>query len=776
MAGRGFPIDQSRDSHESFRDSLEFAGEDESKHDDQAILDEHEEAERLMHGAQPATGKFKRWLGAENTQAHQGYRDNHRSGRSPRGAGGNEAVELMHDMDDAADRTSSASSEASFESDREKFTKRPKSRSSRKGRFARFTAIHAIIFAIFAAFLYGAYRASRKTKAAPYIAQALSNGSSVFQPTTLLISLDGFRADFLNRGLTPHLNALVSAGVSPDYMLPSFPSVTFPNHFTLVTGLYPESHSVVGNTFWDPHLEEEFYYTDPARSMSPRFWLAEPIWTLAENVGIRTAIHMWPGSEAHIGSVEPTYVDKFNAKEPLDRKVDRILGLLDLPGPDSPAASEVSPRPQLIAAYVPNVDADGHKYGPNSTEIRTTISEVDNMIGNIMAGLEARNLTSIVNVVVVSDHGMATTSTDRLIQLDDLVDMSQFEHVDGWPLYGLRPKPGVDILALHSQLRSHPMIKSNGAFEVYMRDVDMPQRYHFMANPRIAPLWIVPTAGWAIVTRADFDVAAAKTAGTVYHPRGLHGYDHEHPLMRAIFIARGPAFEHPPGSRTPVFQNIEVFGLVCDSIGLEVSRGNGTLSLPLGVNGFHSNIGNGKEIEDFPADGPNRGDGKEGGSGKGWDGLGELPKDGDTAPTPAKVASSSTTEQMFGIATAPSVKPDGPWPPIASLPSSSSSQNTEQQLTIATAPPTKPVNGVPIPIASIPPAPEQGDTIDDEGRPDKEDGLSAWWQWFVDKVKSVESWASERLTSHKGEGPGGDDSALDRPVVNEVSAETDMGS
>jgi predicted AlkP superfamily pyrophosphatase or phosphodiesterase len=374
----------------------------------------------------------------------------------------------------------------------------------------------------------------------------------MFAPTTILISLDGFRADFLQRGLTPTLNRFIREGVSPLYMTPSFPSVTFPNHYTMVTGLYPESHGIVGNTFWDPAMQDEFYYTHTQKSMQPKWWGGEPIWMTAETQGVRSAIHMWPGSEAHIGGIEPAHMDVYNGHEALDSKVDRILGLLDLPGPDSPAAMDFNPRPQLIAAYVPNVDADGHLYGPNSTEIRQTIINVDNMLYGIFAGLQERNLTNIVNVVVVSDHGMATTSTDRLIQLEDLVDINQIEHTDGWPLYGLRPKDPANLEKLYNQVLAKTA--GNPNVEVYLRDKNMPERYHFSKNDRIAPLWIVPKAGWAIAPKSEFNVAKGKKKGIVYHPRGLHGYDHEHSLMRAIFVARGPAFPHKPGSRVKEFR------------------------------------------------------------------------------------------------------------------------------------------------------------------------------------------------------------------------------
>lgn len=424
---------------------------------------------------------------------------------------------------------------------------------ARRSKLWRRVAIYAAIVALFVVLLSVAYRVSTPTLR-PSAASMVSNGTSLFAPTTILISLDGFRADFLYRDLTPTLNEFIQDGISPKYMMPSFPSVTFPNHYTMATGLYPEAHGVVGNSFWDPSLQKEFYYTDPDRSLQPFWWGGEPLWVTSERQNVRAAVHMWPGSEAHISHIEPAYVDKYNGSEKLDLKVDRILGLLDLPGPLDPGVKADQPRPQLIAAYVPNVDGDGHMYGPNSTEIRQTIRNADDMLGMILYGLEERNLTHIVNVVVVSDHGMATTDVERLIQLEDLVDPNDFEHIDGWPLYGLRPKNINDLDRLHEQVLEKT--KGNPNLEVYLRDKDMPERYHFSNNERIAPLWIIPKAGWAIVDKNEFDVEEGKKKGEVYHPRGLHGYDHEHPLMRAIFVARGPAFPHKPNSRMEPFRKL----------------------------------------------------------------------------------------------------------------------------------------------------------------------------------------------------------------------------
>lgn len=456
--------------------------------------------------------------------------------------------ELMYEMEeggmkDGSDTGDSSDRDDSDEVDRKTLLHMADIKARRRRVCCRWALLYALVAVGFAILVLVAWKLSLDRRTVRHSQKLVSNGTAMFAPTTLIISLDGFRADFLNRGLTPRLSAFIKEGVSPQYMLPSFPSVTFPNHYTLATGLYPEAHGIVGNTFWDPALQEDFYYTDPARSLDPKWWKGEPFWVTAQKQGLKTAIHMWPGSEAHILNTNPTYVDKYNGNEKLPRKVDRILEFLDMPDAE---------RPQVIAAYVPDVDAVGHKFGPNSTEIRGTISKADKMLDGIFKGLEERHLTNIVNVIVVSDHGMATTDISRLVQLEDLVDITKVEHTDGWPLVGLRPKNPDDLESIHKEVVEKT--KDNPNLEVYLRDVDMPERYHFSKNDRIAPLWIVPKAGWALVKMEEMNLKEAQAKGTVYRPLGLHGYDHEHPLMRAIFVARGPAFPHQPNSEVDVFR------------------------------------------------------------------------------------------------------------------------------------------------------------------------------------------------------------------------------
>lgn len=405
----------------------------------------------------------------------------------------------------------------------------------------------------------------------PFYQGGVSNGTHEFSPTTIFISLDGFRPDYLKRNLTPSLQSLIDSGVSAPYLTPCFPTVTFPNHWTMVTGLYPESHGIVSNSFWDPELKEHYYYTNRTVATNPVWYGGSPLWSIAEEHGIKTAVHMWPGSETYLFHPEafastlnqyksqpadrhprlrmaPSHVDKFVKNETISKKASRALQWLDSP---------TNVRPQLIFEYVPNIDAVGHSFGPDSAELDRELGTVDELFTLLLNGLDARNLTDIVNIVVVSDHGMAQTANERLVYIEDILgdtNMQKIQMIEGWPLSGLRLVEGANATAMFEDVQKRhqswpPNTRTGQAavlpdkkppWEVYLRDGNMPARFHFAANHRIAPLWIMPKVGWAIVTKDEYPPDNFPENG--YHPKGVHGYDNEAHDMRAIFVAHGPGF------------------------------------------------------------------------------------------------------------------------------------------------------------------------------------------------------------------------------------------
>lgn len=405
----------------------------------------------------------------------------------------------------------------------------------------------------------------------------LSNSTHSFHPTTIMISLDGFHPHYVSPQNTPELHLMMLNDYGAPYMIPSFPSSTFPNHWTLVTGLYPSEHGIVGNTFYDPLLQLQFINTNPKFGMNPQFWKgSEPLWATAEKHKINSAVHMWPGSEvSKTGQPRPLEFDSFNGTELLSSKIDRVLGWLD--------RDDIKKRPELILTYVPTIDQFGHKFGISGKNLTDAVRYVDDFIALLNRELGRRNLTDIVNLVIVSDHGMAPTSNERLLFLDDIVDLTKIEHIDGWPLFGLRPKPefSVDDIAHEIQESFDSMDdEQKKSYNMYRLE-DMPAEWNFGGNTthhrydyRLAPLWIIPKVGYSITTHKQFE-----ENGKQYKPRGVHGYNNTEVLMRAMFLAKGPYFKQKlPEEQKKVlpFANTNVYNLICDSLDLSPAPNNGT--------------------------------------------------------------------------------------------------------------------------------------------------------------------------------------------------------
>lgn len=364
----------------------------------------------------------------------------------------------------------------------------------------------------------------------------------------ILVSLDGFHPDYLARGVTPSLDSLARVGVRAEWMTPSFPTKTFPNHYTLVTGLLPDHHGIVANNMWDDTLGR-FTMARRDAVQDARWWGGEPLWVTAERQGIRTAPMFWPGSEAPIGGAMPAIWMRYDGDVPLATRVDSLLAWLTLPD---------ALRPRFLTLYASDVDHWGHQRGPASPEVDSALARVDSMIGRLGAGLAARGMSGQVNVIVVSDHGMSATSPERLIALDDYVTMDDLTVVDWTPVGAVTPKPG-KLDAVYAALRgAHPHL------HVYRRG-EVPARYRFGTHPRVTDLVLIADDGWTITTRDRF---ASFRAG------GTHGYDQTLPSMRALFLAAGPAFRQ--GATVPAFSNIHVYALMADILGVRPAPNDGS--------------------------------------------------------------------------------------------------------------------------------------------------------------------------------------------------------
>ena len=377
-----------------------------------------------------------------------------------------------------------------------------------------------------------------------------AEAQSTEQQTVVLVALDGFRPDYLDRAPSRRLRELAQTGVRARWLVPVFPTVTFPNFYSIATGLYPEHHGIVSNSMHDSALGR-FTLRDTAAVHDPRWWGGEPIWVTAVRQGKRAATFFWPGSDVAIGGVRPTWYRLYDPRVPNATRVRQVLDWLSLPADSAPV---------LVTLYLDDVDHVGHDFGPDAPETDSAIARVDSAVGALMDGIAAKNLGGRVNLVVVSDHGMAEARPGRVIYLDDYVDLRSVDLVDLGPVVSLSPRaPGDDV---HRRLsRAHPHLK------VY-RNSELPERYHYRENRRIPQIVGIADEGWVVTTHRY--VASRGAAG----PLGVHGYPPDVPSMRAIFLARGPAFGR--GVVAP-FQNIHLYPLLAYILGLRPAPSDGVL-------------------------------------------------------------------------------------------------------------------------------------------------------------------------------------------------------
>jgi predicted AlkP superfamily pyrophosphatase or phosphodiesterase len=374
------------------------------------------------------------------------------------------------------------------------------------------------------------------------------------QPTLILISFDGFRWDYRTMYSAPNINRLAAKGVSAD-LIPSYPSKTFPNHYTIVTGLYPGHHGIVANSIKDPPTGRRLTMNDSAENRDAMWWGGEPIWVTAHRAGLLTASMFWVGSEAPIEGYRPDIWSPFNNSLSGSARVDRVLSWLDLPA---------DKRPRLLTLYISDVDGAGHSNGPGSNAVRTAVRRVDGYLGRLLRGLERRHLIDTVNIVIVSDHGMAETSTDRVVVLDDYISLDDVEIIDVNPTLGLFPKPGREDAVYKALVNAHPRLK------IYRR-ADTPEHWHYRDHPRIPPIVGVVDEGWQLLPRATLNQRLSRGQTG---PRGEHGYDpHAAISMRGIFVASGPAFKS--GVVLPAFENIHIYDALAGVLGLTPAKNDG---------------------------------------------------------------------------------------------------------------------------------------------------------------------------------------------------------
>ena len=374
----------------------------------------------------------------------------------------------------------------------------------------------------------------------------------------VLVSIDGFRWDYLDRYEPPNVRQLAATGIRAEGLIPQFPSKTFPNHYTIVTGLKLASHGIISNNMRASDIPGEFSLSNRDVLADPRWWGGEPIWNTAEKQGRIAAAMFWPGSETVIDGRQATYWTPFDDRMPNEDRVARVLAWLKLPD---------GKRPSFLTLYFSEVDNAGHDEGPESEAVRAAVQRVDRSIGELIAGVKAIGLADRVHYVVVSDHGMAALSPDRMIVLDTLIDVAEMDVVDWAPVLGLSPKDG-DVEKLYAALRDkHPHL------HVYRRD-EIPAVYGIAGHPRLPPVVGIADEGWYITSKREVDRWGQPDRRA---PGGTHGYDARATSMQGVFIASGPRLKS--GITVAPFENIHIYEFMCAVLGLTPARNDGDPSV-----------------------------------------------------------------------------------------------------------------------------------------------------------------------------------------------------
>jgi predicted AlkP superfamily pyrophosphatase or phosphodiesterase len=392
------------------------------------------------------------------------------------------------------------------------------------------------------------------TLAAACALHAPSRTNGAPAPILVLVSFDGWRNDYTDLADAPNLRALAARGVRAEALIGVFPTKTFTNHYTIVTGLYPANHGIISNNIWDDEIGERFTMS-AGTSRDSRWWGGEPLWVTAIEQGHRASSMFWPGSEVAIKGVRPTEWRPFDDNFPNAERVKQVLAWLALPEPE---------RPSFVTLYFSDVDTAGHDYGPAAPETLAAAARVDAHLGDLVRGIDSLGLTSRTTIMVVSDHGMSPLAPERRILVDDYLDMTTVTVVDWSPVMQLNPRDGTSADDVYRALHGR-----HHALAVYRGD-NLPRRLRLVDNPRIQPVVALAADGWAITTRARFEQAQREGGLS----KGDHGYDPWLPSMFGLFVAAGPDLRR--GVSVEPFENVHLYELMCRLLDLEPADNDGS--------------------------------------------------------------------------------------------------------------------------------------------------------------------------------------------------------
>lgn len=364
--------------------------------------------------------------------------------------------------------------------------------------------------------------------------------------TTVIISLDGCRWDYPLWYDTPFLDYMAGHGVEAG-LIPSYPSKTFPNHYALATGLYPDHHGIVANSFYDPDDDDWFSLSDQSKEMNPKFWGGDPIWNTAQRQGKHVAVFYWPGSDVKIGGMRPDIFRYYNEQPHLtpEERTELILGQLKL---------KEEKRPDLIMCYIEQPDANGHDYGPQGKETRRAMQWMDQVLGNLYRAITQLPIASDVNFIVVSDHGMAWCPKENIVPIKNRLKPEWIRQVVGNVPCHIYAKAGYQDSVYHAlQGLDHARV---------WKKQDIPARLHYGTNRRVGDVVVDPMIGYLVQEKG-------KKAGAT------HGFDPDYMEMHAVFRAIGPDFRH---TTLPHFRNVDIYPLLCHLLQITPSTCDGDMA------------------------------------------------------------------------------------------------------------------------------------------------------------------------------------------------------
>jgi alkaline phosphatase D len=363
----------------------------------------------------------------------------------------------------------------------------------------------------------------------------------------LLVSFDAFRWDYSKLYNTPNLNKLAKDGVNAERMYSSFPTVTFPNHYSIVTGLYPDHHGLINNSFPAPDLGLFYRMGDRNAVENPAFYGGEPVWVTAEKKGVKSASFFWVGSEAPVDGIQPSYWKKYDETVTYEARIDTVIKWLGYPVPK---------RPELVTLYFDEPDATSHIFGPVSPQTGKVVERLDSLIGVMRTKLSALPEAKRINLIILSDHGMSAVSPSRYVNIKSLVPNRMIASISGGnPVYLINPSEGKKDSVLY-------LLNRSKGLKAWSKS-GLPPKWHYGTNPRIPEIVVVADSSWSIGTRSD----GSSVRG------GAHGYDNSNSDMFSIFYAAGPSFKKNYKFRE--LNNVDIYNLVCRILDISPAKNDG---------------------------------------------------------------------------------------------------------------------------------------------------------------------------------------------------------